>query len=481
MGALSRTINYLKRNGFAAAWSAVCEELEKKRASGDHPYCYDAPARSVLEAQRLMAGALYARITAHDRAGCGGKKPGIYDARLNAETVPRPLFSVITPCYNTPPLFFLQLLNSVAAQTFPFWELILADAGEGEALKELLEEWLGEKEKEKDQEPAHCRETALSLRDRIRYIRLEENRGISENTNAGIREAKGDYLALLDHDDLLTPDALYEMARGIMLGKKRSIQYQMLFSDEDKCDKSGKMFHTPHKKENYNLDLLLSNNYICHFLVFKKGEKAQLLRKEYDGAQDYDLVLRLSQSINAQEILHIPRVLYHWRISENSSADNAKVKSYAYDAGERVLQEFMQSNGIKYRAISKLPHLGFYRIDYNEDLFSARQDVAMIGGPVWRKNTIWDGIRADGHPLFPGLKKGYSGPIHRAALQQDAFSLHPGNVRIRPELQNEWTALREKLTEENAEEGFDEFCRSLRRRGYRLLYDPRFNNTDHTD
>ena len=182
------------------------------------------------------------------------------------------LFSIVVPAYETKEEYLKQLIDSLLEQTYPFWQLIIADAGESNKVRETVQSYHEE---------------------RIQYLKLSSNKGISENTNRALEAVKGEYVGLLDHDDFLTADALYEMEKRIMQGKEQGIEYAFLYSDEDKCDETGSSFYEPHFKMDFNLDLLLTNNYICHFLVMKRTLIGQLgLRKEYDGAQDFDLVLR---------------------------------------------------------------------------------------------------------------------------------------------------------------------------------------------
>lgn len=204
--------------------------------------------------------------------------------------------------------------------------------------------------------------------------------------------ATGDYAALLDHDDTLTPDALYEMAAEIERQEKDGIELQMLYSDEDKCDSSGTQFFEVNKKKEFNLDLILSNNYICHFLVMKRQLMQELgFRSVCDGAQDYDLVLRAVSGMMGKDkrrntiqelpIAHVPGVLYHWRCHQASTAENPDSKQYAYDAGKRALQDFLRSREWK-GTVQSLKHLGFYRIEFQPDLMTNRPDVAVIGGKL---------------------------------------------------------------------------------------------------
>ena len=229
------------------------------------------------------------------------------------------------------------------AQTYRRWELILADAG---GAREIALDWAqrnGMRVCSFSSDANLCPKTG-EMQDKLQnrewhdgeivILRLTENAGISENTNRGIEAAAGGYIGLLDHDDLLTPDALYEMAAAIRKrnGNIAETQPLALYSDEDKCDGDGKRFYEPHRKTDFDGELLLSNNYICHFLVMEAGLMKRLkLRADFDGAQDFDLVLRAFAAGAA--FLHVPKVLYHWRCHEASTAANPRSKSYAMRRG----------------------------------------------------------------------------------------------------------------------------------------------------
>ncbi|MFR9236429.1 MAG: glycosyltransferase [Eisenbergiella massiliensis] len=199
------------------------------------------------------------------------------------------------PAYETDPVYLKELLDSLQEQTYPCWELILADAGTGDSVRKAAEARADE---------------------RIRYIRLASNDGIAGNTNAAIELAQGAYIGLLDHDDILTRDALYEMACALEKQEQNGIHPVFLYSDEDKCDGEAQNTYEPHRKTDFNLDLLLSNNYICHFLVMDAAVMKRLrLRTGFDGAQDYDLVLRAAGQVlegtPEEAYVHIPKILYH--------------------------------------------------------------------------------------------------------------------------------------------------------------------------
>ena len=170
-------------------------------------------------------------------------------------------FSILVPAYETQRVYMEALIESCIGQTYANWELVIADGSASDVVREVVDSYQDA---------------------RIRYVKLEENHGIAENTNQAIRLATGDYYGLLDHDDLLTADALYEMACAVREGMPI-----LAYSDEDKCDASGTHFYDPHFKMDFNLDLLLTNNYICHFMVVRADVLRKLeIRKEDDGSQD---------------------------------------------------------------------------------------------------------------------------------------------------------------------------------------------------
>lgn len=390
---LKKTIYYLKRNGLKNTYYAI---LERLAASRQPLYRFIPPDESELERQRR---------------DCRVWEPGL-------------TISIVVPCYRTDPGHLLEMLESVRHQTYPRWELILADATEDDCVERVQ----------------------ASLSDsRIRYVRLTENAGIAENTNRGVELASGEYIGLLDHDDLLTPDALYCMAAAIAQEKRINKEPMLLYSDEDKCNSEGTVFYEPNFKEAFNLDLLLSNNYVCHFMLMERSLIQELmLRKEYDGAQDYDLVLRAAAQLAGQEdrIVHVPKVLYHWRCHSSSTAENPRSKLYAYDAGRRAVQDFAEGRGWQAKAVDTA-HLGFYRLEYQNDIFEIREDLGAIGGPLICKGKISGGRMAeDGHVYYEGLNCHYSGYLHRASLHQNAEVLDIRNIRVRKEA---WGLFRETV------------------------------------
>ena len=256
-----------------------------------------------------------------------------------------PLFSVIVPAWRTPERYLEELVSCVRNQTFEDFELVIANASlEDEKMGRILKE-----ASEKDS--------------RIRILPLVENGGISANTNAAAMAAGGIFLCFMDHDDRIAPDALYEAWQII-----RSKEVDLIYTDEDKIRDGGNggvEHFQPHFKPDFNLDLLRSNNYICHFLMVRRElvEEASGLSRDFDGAQDYEFILRLADRIPAERIAHIPKVLYHWRTHEQSTADNPDSKQYAYESGRRALEEHLERRGLKGEVLMTKDH-GFYRIRY---------------------------------------------------------------------------------------------------------------------
>ncbi|MDD2958066.1 MAG: glycosyltransferase family 2 protein [Lachnospiraceae bacterium] len=251
------------------------------------------------------------------------------------------VISIVVPAYRTPEAFLRQMIDSVRKQTYSYWELCIANGSpEDEAMARVLAEYTGEDE-------------------RIRVRSLKENLGIAGNTDAALEMAGGEYLGLLDHDDLLAPNALYEIADA--LEKDRALD--VLYTDEDKVSMDLSEHFQPHLKPDYNPDLLCSNNYFCHFLVVRREIVRSVggFRPEFDGAQDYDFVFRCVEA--AEHIGHIPEILYHWRVHKASTADNPTSKLYAYEAGKRAIEAHLQRQNVK-GTVSLKKDLGFYRVTY---------------------------------------------------------------------------------------------------------------------
>lgn len=265
-----------------------------------------------------------------------------------------PMVSIIIPAYNSPKEAFLVTLNTVKAQTYTNWELCINDAGDF-SIKDVVDSVFG-----KD--------------DRVKYNRSNVRLGISDNSNEALKLATGDYVGFLDHDDLLTEDALFHMVDNI--NKTSAI---MVYSDEDKVSEDFKTFFRPYRKPDYNPTLFLSNNYICHFCLIKRELVMKLggFRSEYDGAQDYDLFLRCSEKTD--NIQHVCRILYHWRVTSKSTSDNPFNKNYAGNAGKKALEAYLLRNGLKKAKVYETKDPGYFRMEYTGDVDMELYE--WIGGP----------------------------------------------------------------------------------------------------
>lgn len=248
----------------------------------------------------------------------------------------KPLISIVIPLYCTPLPYLKELLESVRRQSYENWQLCLADGSPDDKAKEFIEKHYGREK-------------------RIVYRKLEENGGISVNTNEAVALAAGEYLMLCDHDDTLEPDALYEIVKAI-----NDTGADVLYTDEDKVSMDGRHYFDPNFKPDFNLFRLRENNYICHIFVVKKSltDETGLLRSEFDGAQDFDFILRCCEK--AQKITHIPKVLYHWRCHMDSTAADPSSKAYAYEAGRKAVREHYQRLGIDAK-VEMTERPGWYR------------------------------------------------------------------------------------------------------------------------
>lgn len=252
-----------------------------------------------------------------------------------------PLISIAVPAYQTPPVFLREMIESLLAQTYGNWELCIANGSpKDREMQKILKEY--------------------AARDkRVRFRNLTENLGIADNTNAALQMAEGEFVGLLDHDDLLAPNALYEIV--CTLEKEREID--AIYTDEDKVTMNLDEHFQPHLKPDFNLDLLRSNNYICHFFAARRSvvEEVGGFRREFEGAQDHDFIFRCVEK--ARKTGHVPEILYHWRTHKASTADNPASKMYAYDAGRRAIEAHLartKTEGI----VSHTPDFGFYRVQY---------------------------------------------------------------------------------------------------------------------
>ncbi len=338
-----------------------------------------------MEAEQVPYGPWYER---HKASGEELRRQKKASERLAGA----PLISILVPLYNTREAHLREMIASVQAQSYEKWELILADASDapvGGAGRASVASGRAAGAGASDGvdgtptavETAQGRIAAEFSRgdSRISYIRLRENGGIAANTNAALERARGEWVAFLDHDDLLAPDALYEAVALILKGPSRGtraegasfifcqdggdLAFDMVYTDEDKVDAEGREHFSPHLKPDFNLDLLRSNNYITHFLLVRTSLAREVggLRGEYDGAQDYDFIFRCAE--RARAIGHVPRILYHWRSHEDSTADCSLSKGYAAEAGRRAIEDHLRRTGTP-GEVSLRADVGFYDVRY---------------------------------------------------------------------------------------------------------------------
>jgi O-antigen biosynthesis protein len=254
----------------------------------------------------------------------------------------KPVISIVMPVYNPPLTYLRAAIDSVRRQYYARWELCICnDASPDAGVRDLLDEYgAGDP--------------------RIKVKHMDSNGGISAASNMALKLATGEYVGLLDHDDLLTPDALYEVATAL-----QDIRADLVYSDEDKLDPRGRRCD-PFFKPAWSPDLLLSCMYTSHFSVYRKSlvDRAGGFRPEFDGSQDYDLALRCTEV--AEHITHIPKILYHWRMIPTSASDGPYAKPYAYEAAQRALTDAMRRRSIAAEVIAE-PFKGFFRVKRSID------------------------------------------------------------------------------------------------------------------
>lgn len=303
---------------------AMGVEGVREQARARREYAVLFPSKT-LRADRFAPVELLVKQASHQPGGEAGPK-----------------ISIVVPLYNTPLNFLEELLDSVANQTYRNWELCCVDAGQDTAVGQHVQ-------------------ARAKADPRIRYQKLTENEGIAGNTNHGFELATGDYIALLDHDDILHPCALWYTAQAI-------VEQGADFVYTDEATFEGKVENVVlyHFKPDFMLDNLRSNNYICHLTTFSKVLMEQAgggERAEYNGSQDYDLFLRLTEK--AQKIAHIPHALYYWRSSPNSTASDISAKTYCIDAGIAALKAHYARCGVAVDDVTLIPGTpGYYKTDY---------------------------------------------------------------------------------------------------------------------
>ena len=306
---------------------AMGVEGVREQARARREYAVLFPSKT-LRADRFAPVELLVKQASHQPGGEAGPK-----------------ISIVVPLYNTPLNFLEELLDSVVNQTYRNWELCCVDAGQDTAVGQHVQ-------------------ARAKADPRIRYQKLTENEGIAGNTNHGFELATGDYIALLDHDDILHPCALWYTAQAI-------VEQGADFVYTDEATFEGKVENVVlyHFKPDFMLDNLRSNNYICHLTLFSRrlmDAAGGPERMEYNGSQDYELFLRLTET--ARKIVHIPHALYYWRSSPGSTASDISAKTYCIDAGIAALKAHYARCGVAVDDVSLIPDTpGYYKTDYTID------------------------------------------------------------------------------------------------------------------
>lgn len=369
-GKARKGLGYLKRNGLKNTLRRI--KLEQNKQS-DESY-----QQWIVENENWDAEAIKAEIAAFDY---------------------QPVISILMPVYNVEEKWLEKCIESVQNQFYPNWELCMADDhSTDESVRPLLEKYAAQDS-------------------RIKNVFRSENGHISKATNSALEIATGEFVALLDNDDELAPIALYEVAKRL----NENANLDLIYSDEDKIDMTGKRFD-PAFKPDWSPDLLLGTNYISHLGVYRRSimEKIGGFRVGYEGSQDYDLVLRFTEQTTAERIAHIPQILYYWRILPSSTAADQSTKSYAFDAGLKAVQDAINRRGIE-ATVQHAAGNGLYDVDYkvlSEDLVSViiptrngYDDVKRCVDSIIEKTTYsnYEIILADNGSDQPEMQELYAG------------------------------------------------------------------------
>lgn len=254
-----------------------------------------------------------------------------------------PKISILVATFNTKEEYLKEMIDTVVNQSYSNWELCIADGSTNDFVEKYVHEHYS------------------SYGDKIKFQKLDQNYGISENTNKAFEMATGDYITVYDHDDTLELDCFYEIVKAL-----QEYRYDVLYTDEDKFDDSTKMYNDPNLKPDFSEDLLRSHNYITHLFIVNKKivDEVGYYNSEFDGSQDYDYIFRCVEKANA--VYHIPRILYHWRMHPESTAQNPESKLYCYDAGKRAIEAHYKRVGVEARVeLMPKPLYGFYHTTYS--------------------------------------------------------------------------------------------------------------------
>ncbi len=263
------------------------------------------------------------------------------ERQRNTEFEFAPMISIIVATFNTKEEYLKEMIDSVRNQSYSNWQLCIGDGSTNDSVEKYVKEHYGD-----------------DLR--IVFKKLEKNYGISGNMNGALELVTGDYVGLFDHDDLLTPDCLYEFVASM-----QEVHHDCVYSDEDKLNDKTKKFEDPHFKPDFSIDLLCSHNYITHFFVVNMDivRKVGGMRSEYDGSQDHDFIFRCVEQANS--VHHVPKILYHWRMHPLSTAMDPESKMYCYTSGKKAIESHFKRIGID-ATVEMLPRplYGMYHCKY---------------------------------------------------------------------------------------------------------------------
>lgn len=394
--------------------------------------------------------------------------------------------SICVPVYNTDKKMLEQMLLSVLDQTYTDWELCIADGS--------------------SQSYAYVESMVRGLNDsRVVYKRLSHNMGISVNSNEACALAAGEYIALLDHDDVLSPDALYEVRRAIDEGA------DFIYSDEASFSSSVENPDIIHFKPDFSIFNLRGNNYICHLSVFKKSlfDAVGGFRAGYEGSQDHDLILRLCEK--AEKIYHIPKVLYNWRVHKGSVASDIEVKPYCLTSGIMAVEDHLNRTGISGSVTNAVENASVYRVKYtclvkpaiinnienikgvtNEYIIVAKPDlrlwagsvnelcqilqlsgVGIVGGMIVRNGRIEHASLMQGedglYSPYSGMNAVSEGYMKRLKYAQGADALPYQFFGIRRSVLEKMGYFEENLREDDK---VTDMCRRMKELGYEVVFNP---------
>lgn len=379
---LNKIVNYGKDKGFKALAVKLCERLKYK-----------------LEAEK------YIRNHFTDEESLSMQRLEKYERSVK--------ISICVPVYNTDKKMLEEMLKSVLAQTYSDWELCVADGS--------------------TKNYGYIESMVRGINDRrIKYKKLDINRGIVENSNIACSLAEGEYIALLDHDDILSPDALFEVRKAIDKGA------DYIYSDEASFSKSIANPDIIHFKPDFSIYNLRGNNYICHLSVFKRElfEKVGGFRQGFEGSQDHDLIFRLCEI--AENIYHIPKVLYYWRVHSNSVASDLSAKPYCLTAGVKAVESHLNRMKISGTVAPAAENAAVYKVNYNclirpaiinnienikgvtnEYIIVAKPDLKFRAGAI---NEICQILQLENVGMVGGMV------IHKGRIQHATLSNDKGKI-----------------------------------------------------